>query len=56
MIILAILAALVVALSVASLLGLTADSRDPDYGVGPMIDPRRASERVVSLDRDQDRR
>jgi len=55
MIILAILAAFIVALSVASLLGLTADSRDPDYGVGPMIDPRRASDRDISLDRDRTR-
>jgi hypothetical protein len=40
MIILAIVVAFFVALSVASLLGLTPDTRDPEYGVGRLLDPR----------------
>jgi hypothetical protein len=30
---------LLAALGAAVLLGWTADSRDPDYGLGPIIDP-----------------
>jgi hypothetical protein len=37
-----VLLVLLVAVGVASVLGLAADTRDPEYGVGPLLVPRRS--------------
>jgi hypothetical protein len=41
LIFLIVFVAILVAAGIASALGLTADTRDPAYEVGPMLDPRR---------------
>ena len=49
MIVAVALGVLIVALGVASVLGWTVDTRDPDYGLGRVLQPRDSDEATGNL-------